>query len=58
MATRPDPTGPVIEPQSPPETPGVERPLEAPAHDTPEIVQPGPDTDVPDPHIPETPPPL
>ncbi len=57
MASNPDPTGPIIQPQSPPEIPGIEPPAETPVHDVPEIVPVGPDTDVPDPQLPETPPP-
>lgn len=63
MASNPDTTGPIIQPQSPPEipgpqAPGVEQPAETPVHDVPEIEPVGPDTDVPDPQLPETPPPL
>ncbi len=53
MASNPD----IIQPQSPPELPGIAPPAETPAPDLPEIEPLAPDTDVPDPHLPETPPP-
>ncbi len=58
MASNPDTTGPIIEPQSPTELPGIEQPAETPVHDVPEIEPVEPDTDVPDQQWPETPPPL
>ena len=57
MASQPDPTGPIIEPGSPPEVPSTPEPAGTPVRDVPEIEPPIPDTDVPAPHLPETPPP-
>jgi len=58
MASQPEiPQPDIIEPQSPPGTPPIERPQETPFNEPPEVTPERPDYDQPDRSVPETPPP-